>query len=387
MRLASGCRFLVYALATAAGPLPALLPSPAFASFSYEASATGAPVPITGSVPTPSDALSVSVPSGPAPVTSGVPRGPVGVVPTFGDQRSHAAGSEPGPIVISAPSPSSPQVLSPRTSAEPADAVPVQMAANTETSSATASSTPRETLSGGPVQYQSAPSAAPSPATIPAKAPKSANDDPLEAINRPIFEVNDFLDRLLFRPIAELDRAIVPPPVRTGVSDVLGNMREPVIFANNLLQGEFSAAGITAERFLINTTLGVGGVFDWANDWDLPKQHGDFGQTMNVWGAGSGPYLVLPFFGPSNVRDAAGLGVEALVSPWQYAASAGGSSVHDKFQIAYFSASAVDKREHSIEAVDALRTGSLDYYAEMRSAYNQHRNSELGVHQLDAVAE
>jgi len=198
-------------------------------------------------------------------------------------------------------------------------------------------------------------------------------------VNRPIFEANDFLDRLLLRPLAELDRALIPPEIRDRISGILSNMREPVILTNNLLQGEFDNAGTTAERFAINTTLGIGGMFDWAKDWKLYQQKGDFGQTLYVWGVGSGPYLVLPLFGPSNVRDAVGVGVDTVISPWQYVVHTGGTDTYDTFEIVNFGVGGITKREQNIEVVDALRSGSLDFYAKVRSAYNQHRNNQLGV--------
>jgi len=210
-------------------------------------------------------------------------------------------------------------------------------------------------------------------------AAHTITNDPFEPVNRSIFDVNDFLDRLLLRPLAELDRALLPPEIRDRIVGILRNMREPVVLTNNLLQGEFDRAGITAERFAINTTLGVGGMFDWANEWELYQQKGDFGQTLYVWGVDSGPYLVLPLFGPSNVRDAVGVGVDTLMSPWPYAVRTGGTSTYDTFEIVNFGMGGITKREQNIDVIDALRSGSLDFYAQMRSAYNQHRNHELGV--------
>jgi phospholipid-binding lipoprotein MlaA len=208
-----------------------------------------------------------------------------------------------------------------------------------------------------------------------------ATDDPLEPMNRAIFDTNDFLDRLLIRPLAELYRFTTPSYVRDRVSGVVTDMGEPVTFANDLLQGEFGKAGTTLERFGMNTTLGVGGMWDVAASWaDLPQQTGDFGQTLNSWGVGSGPYLVLPLLGPSNFRDAAGTGVDAVMSPWPYIISdAGGSSItRDEFDIVSFSAQGIVKREQNIETLDALRSGSLDYYAQMRSVYRQYRDKQLG---------
>ncbi len=205
-----------------------------------------------------------------------------------------------------------------------------------------------------------------------------AANDPLEPVNRVIFDVNDFLDRLLIRPLAELYRAMVPPPIRDRIASVLKNMGEPVIMANNLFQGELTDAGTTLGRLVVNSTAGLGGMFEVANDIGLPKQSGDFGQTLHVWGLGEGPYIVLPLFGPSNVRDAIGLGVDTVMSPWKYAVKAGDTQIQDTFAIADMTASALVRREANIEGLDALREGSLDFYAQMRSVYRQYRAKQLG---------
>ena len=211
------------------------------------------------------------------------------------------------------------------------------------------------------------------------RAEYDAVNDPFEPMNRQIFDVNDFLDRLLIRPLAELYRAMIPPPIRDRVAGIVTNMKEPVIFANDLLQGGFGRALTTFERFGINTTIGVGGMFDVANDWGLYQQTGDFGQTLASWGVSDGPYLVLPLLGPSNVRDAVGLGVDSAMTPWGYIVTYyAGPGVGNKFEIAYFTADGLVRREQSIEALDALREGSLDFYAQMRSVYRQYRDKQLG---------
>jgi len=212
-----------------------------------------------------------------------------------------------------------------------------------------------------------------------AAAEYRATNDPLEPMNRTIFDVNDFLDRLLLRPLAELYRAMIPPPLRDRIAGITSNMREPVIFANNILQFQFDRAGTTAERFGINTTIGIGGMFDWANDWGMPQQTGDFGQTLSSWGIASGPYLVLPLLGPSNFRDAIGYGVDALMSPWQYIAAIGGNATQNRFIIAYVLADGIVRREQNIDTLDALRAGSIDFYAQMRSVYRQYRDKQLGL--------
>jgi len=205
-------------------------------------------------------------------------------------------------------------------------------------------------------------------------------NDPIEPVNRAIFDVNDFLDRLLIRPMAELYRVTVPPPLRDRIAAILKNMDEPVIFANNLMQGQFSKAGTTLSRLMINTTLGGGGMFEVASGYGFERQVGDFGQTLHTWGMGEGPYIVLPLFGPSNIRDGIGLGVDTVISPWKYVvATYGDGAIKQDFSIANMTASGLTRREANIEGLDALREGSLDFYAQMRSLYRQHRAKQLGM--------
>jgi phospholipid-binding lipoprotein MlaA len=200
-------------------------------------------------------------------------------------------------------------------------------------------------------------------------------------MNRRIFDDNYFFDRLLVRPLAELYRATIPPGFRDRLGDVIGNMKEPVVLANDLLQGDFGKAGVTAERFGINTTLGLGGMWDVAGDWDLLPQTGDFGQTLAVWGVGEGPYLMLPLLGPSDLRDALGRGVDIAMSPWQYIAWLdGGTGTLIRYEASYFAADALVRREHKIETFDALRAESIDPYVRMRSAWRQYRREQTGVH-------
>jgi len=216
------------------------------------------------------------------------------------------------------------------------------------------------------------------PKTPAEQAEFNAVNDPFEPLNRRIFDVNDFLDRLLFRPLAELYRITVPPPLRDRVAGVVKNMGEPVVFANNLLQGELNEAGITFGRFVVNTTAGGAGMFDVATGLGLPRQQGDFGQTLHVWGFTSGPYIVLPFFGPSNLRDAIGLGVDSAMSPWKYLAAIDGDGTENRFMVSSFIGSGLVRREENIEAIDSLRKGSIDFYASLRSVYRQHRAKQLG---------
>ena len=136
------------------------------------------------------------------------------------------------------------------------------------------------------------------------------NDDPLEPMNRAVFNANDAIDTAIMKPFAEGYRDIVPQFFRDRIRAFVDNLQEPRIFVNNLLQLRINDAGFTFARFYVNSTLGLAGLFDIASEHGLPRQTGDFGQTLAVWGVDSGPYLVLPLFGPSNFRDAFGSAVD-----------------------------------------------------------------------------
>src|SRR5579872_3529001 len=141
-------------------------------------------------------------------------------------------------------------------------------------------------------------------------------NDPLEPLNREVFDINLFLDRNLLKPVAQAYVAVVPEFGRNAIEHFFYNLGEPVIFANDILQGEFKRADTVVGRFLFNSTFGLGGLLDLASEEGLERQTGDFGQTLYSWGVPDGPYLVLPFFGPSNPRDGIGLGVDGYADPW-----------------------------------------------------------------------
>src|SRR5579872_5271502 len=166
-------------------------------------------------------------------------------------------------------------------------------------------------------------------------------------------------------------RTVVPQFARDTVRHFLDNLGEPVIFANDMMQGEFKAAHDTFARFLINSTAGVGGLFDVAGATGIKRQSGDFGQTLYAWGVPDGPYLVLPIFGPSNPRDAIGMGVDGLMEPFQYLASAYGAGNSASF--GRMGASGIDERANNIETLDELQRNIIDFYAVLRSYFRQHR--------------
>ncbi|MGD9537884.1 MAG: VacJ family lipoprotein [Alphaproteobacteria bacterium] len=144
-----------------------------------------------------------------------------------------------------------------------------------------------------------------------------AEIDPLYPLNIAIFYVNGTLDWVLFEPVAEIYSAIMWDPAERAIGRAFNNLREPLTFVNDLLQFEFERAGIALGRFLINSTFGVLGLFDVAEDMNLPRHKADFGQTLHSWGIGDGIYLVLPLFGPTTLRDAVGIGVDFFIDPRQ----------------------------------------------------------------------
>jgi phospholipid-binding lipoprotein MlaA len=197
--------------------------------------------------------------------------------------------------------------------------------------------------------------------------------DPFEDANRVVFALNDALDTLVLRPIAAVYGTVVPLPVKTGVANFYDNLKSPVILANDLMQGDVTdGAATTLARFGINSTVGLLGFLDMADDMGLPRHDNDFGKTLHRWGAGPGIYLVLPLFGPSNARDALGTAVDAVLDPVGYL-------VPQEAALGLTSGKAVSKREEVADLLDELRAGSLDYYAALRGAYQQRRAQELGV--------
>jgi phospholipid-binding lipoprotein MlaA len=155
------------------------------------------------------------------------------------------------------------------------------------------------------------------------RAEFEAANDPIEPFNRGVFEVNLALDRAVLKPVATHYRDWVPQGVRDRVHDFVLNLNAPFVFANDVLQGEPDRAAQTLDRFIINSTAGLLGLVDVVGRTGGPRYHTeDFGQTLAVWGAGEGPYLMLPVFGPSNPRDAVGKGVEMVADPTDIALGA-----------------------------------------------------------------
>lgn len=205
------------------------------------------------------------------------------------------------------------------------------------------------------------------------EAYREAND-PLEGVNRAVFGLNEGTDILLIRPAAEVYRGVVPNPVRDAVRNFLRNLTSPIVIANQLLQGDLEGATVAAKRFVVNTTVGVAGFIDVAAQNGLPYEGEDFGQTLAVWGVPEGPYVVLPLFGPSNVRDAVGLAADTAADPVRIIAT---NANQENLVVARGAATGIDTRAGLIEPVDDLRKSSLDYYATVRSLYRQRRAVDI----------
>ena len=197
--------------------------------------------------------------------------------------------------------------------------------------------------------------------------------DPLEGWNRRIFAMNENFDHAVLKPTAEAYVAVVPEPARNGVHNVLSNLDTPVIFANDILQGELSLAGQTVGRFGLNSTLGLGGLVDVATPAGLPAHSSDFGQTLGVWGVGDDPYLVVPLVGPTNPRDLAGYAADSFADPLNYI----GIRDYTYWAIARGGVNILDARSRNIETFNELENSSVDEYASTRSLYRQYRRAHI----------
>lgn len=193
--------------------------------------------------------------------------------------------------------------------------------------------------------------------------------DPLEPVNRAVYSFNDGFDRAIAKPVAQGYKAIVPDLVRTGIGNFFSNLEDLWIAANNLLQGKVATAADDFGRFFLNSTFGFFGVFDIASDVGLEKHNEDFGQTLARWGVGSGPYVVLPFLGPSTVRDA--LGRMIVDSQADFVIQ----TDHVPTRNSLLALRAVDTRADLLDASRVLEEAALDKYNFVRDAFLQRRRS------------
>ena len=210
------------------------------------------------------------------------------------------------------------------------------------------------------------------------KNPKPV-EDCFESLNRGSFALNQGLDKVIFKPIAKTYRAL-PSPIRTGTSNVLVNISSLITIPNNILQGEIKTAGINTGRFVINTTLGILGIFNVAEKMGFSEyEKEDYGQTLGVWGLGAGCYLVLPVLGPSTIRDTAGSFVNVLGGdPWYNISTHGNNEYLTKSDyMATKILTGVDFRAKNLETIENLEKNSLDFYASVRSLYLQDRQKKI----------
>ena len=196
-----------------------------------------------------------------------------------------------------------------------------------------------------------------------------SQNDPFESVNRSILEFNLESDRVLLKPVASAYARWIPGPVRTGVNNFFSNLWEPMTIVNDLLQGKLGHAGRDTARFVINSTLGFFGILDVASELDLPRRREDFGQTLAVWGVPSGPYLVLPFLGPSNMRDTAG-----LIPQYMY----GDIVLYlDSPEVYYAAATRLVDTRSLLLGTDDILDLQPDKYLFLREAYRQQRRSQI----------
>jgi len=205
------------------------------------------------------------------------------------------------------------------------------------------------------------------------RAEFEAQNDPMEPMNREIFEANMYLDEHVMVPVTKAYREATPEEVQNGVHNALANLGQPYVAGNDLLQGRFHDAADSLGRFLINSTFGLFGLVDAVADSGGPKSHdNDVATTLGVWGMGEGPYLMLPFIGPASTRDAIGRVADNWSSPaGAVFATQGLGWVND----VRFGTDIVDSRTRLLDPLDELKRNSIDLYAAVRSTYRQRRNA------------
>lgn len=193
--------------------------------------------------------------------------------------------------------------------------------------------------------------------------------DALESYNRAMFAFNDAVDKAVFKPVAKVYRRVLPEPVTTSVGNFFSNLNDVVVLVNSLLQFKLHQAAMNSSRIVFNTTFGVAGLFDVATRMELPKQREDFGQTLGYWGFGEGPYLVLPFLGPSTVRDSVGLIGDFFTNPITWAT--------DSNAVAWglWGLDLVNRRSELLRIERALADEQIDPYSFQRGAYLQQRRN------------
>jgi phospholipid-binding lipoprotein MlaA len=207
-------------------------------------------------------------------------------------------------------------------------------------------------------------------------------NDPFEDTNRAIFDFNQFVDRNALVPVAKAYRTVLPDPIRAAVRDFLYNLRAPLIFVNDTLQGDFNRAGETLARFALNSTIGMAGFVDVAGRWGIPYHEQDLGVTFGVWGVPEGPYIVVPVLGPSDPRDLVGQVGESFGDPWNLLVTGNPWTLY-WIPFVRGGVSGIDQRSRYIETLADIERTSLDYYATIRSLYRQRRAALIRHEQKD----
>jgi phospholipid-binding lipoprotein MlaA len=200
-----------------------------------------------------------------------------------------------------------------------------------------------------------------------------AQNDPFEPTNRAVFDFDIQVDHAVARPVAKFYRSAVPGFARDGVHNALTNLHAPVVFSNDVLQGESGKATDTFGRFMINSTVGLAGFLDVASRLGIPYHDNDFGITMGKWGSAEGSYLVLPFAGPKPPRDLVGTGVDVAFDPTTYM-SWNNSTL---YMIVRSGMGVLDERAATLDQVESIERSSIDFYATTRNLYRQHRNAQI----------
>ena len=215
------------------------------------------------------------------------------------------------------------------------------------------------------------------PATdLMARAAYDEANDPLEPVNRAMFKVDAGLDKVLVRPVIKVYRFFVPAGGRKAVDNFTNNLRAPVTFINDVLQGELTRASTTLGRLVVNTGMGFFGFFDVGEKLGMEAHTEDFGQTMAVWGIGDGPYVYVPLLGPTTARDGIGFGIDAFFTdPLSWYST--GDGAMPWVQWAYLGLTYYDTKDAFQDPLDELKKSSLDYYAALRSSYRQIRANEI----------
>ena len=201
---------------------------------------------------------------------------------------------------------------------------------------------------------------------------KTAIEDPGEPVNRQIHKVNRGLDRIVLRPASKAYQ-VVPKPIRAGVSNFASNLKVPGMIINDIFQLKLIDAGSNSARLVVNTTIGLGGIFDPASNLGLPEKKADFGETLHVWGIGEGPYVELPLFGPGTARHTVGRVVDFATNPIRVLAE----TPEQQISMVAGTLKVVDQRGRFSELVDSIMYDSEDSYAQARLLYLQQRREFL----------